>query len=765
MADASRPGADTASTTQGTGPKGSRARWWGAAGLAVLVAAAGAGFTLKDRFFEPEPLPRHPAQATVTVRPDQPLNTFPGVAALGAGIDGLEKGEIDKVWTQENLDLMKSAGFGPLSFRLRTELGIKAWHWHSEGTWSDPAKKQGYWTGNPTSGADPGVTYGYSLPRRGNTIDQAGNDGYSRLTDGDQSSYWKSNPYLDPHFTKKVDAAHPQWVVVAFNEPTAVDTLKIAWGAPFARTIKVQRWEGSDGALFPIGKDSGWRDVPTTDFTGTGGTQTARFAPSPITTEYVRILLSDPSGTAEPGSTDVRDSLGFAIRELQVGRTTGGSFVDAVTHKADNTQTRTYTSSTDPWHRETDLDGRQEHASFKRVFESGLTKDKPLMVPVPVLYGVPEDAGNLLRYLRQQGYPVTQIEMGEEPDGQHAEPEHYAALYEQVADSLKSVDDTIQMGGPGYQTVLPNWVHWPDASGNRSWTGRFVNALKASGRMDDFDFFSFEWYPFDDVCADPAKPIAQNPKLLEDIVAKQREAGLPQDMPMVITELGYSAFADQPEVELPGAILNAESSAKFLQLGGQHVYFYGLEPNWVFQEEEGKSCNTWGNLMLFQFFDDFRTRPIATYYGARMLTGSWVSGEDQHTLIASGTAPGELAQTTPARDGGDLASVVTSYAVERPDGRLSVMLFNKDPRRPVTVRLESDNGDGARVLRGELQVEQYSPQQYQWDPTPGKDSHGRPTRNDPPVQSMLPEAQGAIVTLPPYSINVVTATDDRAHSR
>lgn len=169
--------------------------------------------------------------------------------------------------------------------------------------------------------------------------------------------------------------------------------------------------------------------------------------------------------------------------------------------------------------------------------------------------------------------------------------------------------------------------------------------------------------------------------------------------------------------------------------------------------------------MLFQFFDDFRTRPIATYYGARMLTGSWVSGEDQHTLIASGTAPGELAQTTPARDGGDLASVVTSYAVERPDGRLSVMLFNKDPRRPVTVRLESDNGDGARVLRGELQVEQYSPQQYQWDPTPGKDSHGRPTRNDPPVQSMLPEAQGAIVTLPPYSINVVTATDDRAHSR
>ena len=92
------------------------------------------------------------------------------------------------------------------------------------------------------------------------------------------------------------------------------------------------------------------------------------------------------------------------------------------------------------------------------------------------------------------------------------------------------------------------------------------------------------------------------------------------------------------------------------------------------------------------------------------------------------------------------------------------MLFNKDPERSVTVRLESDPGDGPHVLHGDLQLEQYSGQQYAWDPTPGDDSHGRPSKNEPPAVSTLTEAQGAVVTLPPYSISVVTAADEASHT-
>ena len=67
-----------------------------------------------------------PADGTVTVDLSKPVNTFEGTQALGAGVDGLEKDEIDRVWTPDNIDAMRSAGYGPISFRLRTELGVKA---------------------------------------------------------------------------------------------------------------------------------------------------------------------------------------------------------------------------------------------------------------------------------------------------------------------------------------------------------------------------------------------------------------------------------------------------------------------------------------------------------------------------------------------------------------------------------------------------------------------------------------------------------------
>lgn len=696
----------------------------------------------------PAPGPVGTADAVVRIDKTTPVHEFDGGNALGAGIDGLEKGEIDRVWTPHHIDLMKSAGFGPISFRLRTELGVKAWHWHNEGTWSEGEKKQGYWVSKPTSGNDPGVSYGYDLPRRGNTIDQAKNSGYSRLTDGDLTTYWKSNPYLEPRFTKE-PGLDPQWVMFAFDKgAVSVDTLRIAWGNPYARSIRVQYWEGSSSPAYPVSDDTSWVDFPTSRFTGRGGVQTVRLAPTPMRVQYVRVELHDPSGTAIPGATDERDALGFAIRELSLG--TGGAsnpaaFKDKVVHRTDKAQTRMYASSTDPWHREQDLDGDYEHASFKRVFDSGLTKGKPLMVPVPVLYGVPEDAAALLRYLREQNYPVTQVEIGEEPDGQLAQPEHYAALYTQVADELRKVDPKISMGGPGYQTVLPDWLYAPNARGEKSYTGRFVSYLRARNRMADLGFFSFEWYPFDDVCADTAKPLLENPHLLEGLLKRQEAAGLPRDIPKVITELGYSSFAGQAEVELTGPIVNAEATAKFLQLRGQTVYFYGLEPNWVFQEDEGKPCNTWGNLMLLQFFNNFETRPVAAYYVHRMVNTAWVQpGDGKHTMYAA----------APVTRNAKSASV-TAYAVRRPDGTISVLLFNKHPKLATSVRLEQRDGRTSTPVTGALKVMQYSGQQYVWDPTPGKDSHGRPAKNDPPVNYDLPAAKGGVVGLPQTSVTVV----------
>ena len=90
------------------------------------------------------------------------------------------------------------------------------------------------------------------------------------------------------------------------------------------------------------------------------------------------------------------------------------------------------------------------------------------MVPVPALYGTPDDAAALATYLRARDFPARRVEVGEEPDGQLAQPEDYAALYLQMATAMKAVNPALEFGGPGYQTVTPDWFAWPDASGVRS---------------------------------------------------------------------------------------------------------------------------------------------------------------------------------------------------------------------------------------------------------------------------------------------------------
>lgn len=689
------------------------------------------------------PLPH--ADGIINIALDNPVNRFDGHRAMGAGVDGLEENEIDRVWTARNVEAMESAGFGPVSYRLRTELGVKAWHWNPQGTWSMPDQQQGYWTSSSEPAGDYGVSYGYRLPRRGNTIDQGKNNGHSRLNDADVATFWKSNPYLDSHYTGEPNGLHPQWIMVEFPQAVPVDTVRFDWGTPYATRFKVQYWTGQD-ARFPV-DDGTWRDFPQALHRGTGGTQTVRVASRPVGVQYLRIVLMEGSGTSPAGSRDIRDRLGVAVRELYVGQQ-AGSFIDHIRHRKSHRQTVMWTSSTDPWHRQEDIDKNYEHASFERLFASGITRGEPMMVPVPALYGTPEDAAALARYLGKLGHPVQRIEVGEEPDGQLAQPEHYGALYVQMAAAMKAVNPSLEFGGPGYQTTLPDWVHWPDSQGVRSWTGRFVSYLRNRGAMQDFDFFSFEWYPFDDVCADPAGTMPQNPGLLSQLLKRQHDAGLPAEIPKVITEYGYSSFVGEVELGLPGAIINAETAAMFLAMGGESSYFYGIEPNWVVQDEIGEKCDTWGNLMLFQFYDEWKIRPVAAFQSARMVNHHWLeAGTGSHTMYNT---------TSDVLDAKG-QSLVTAYTVRRPDGKLSVLLFNKHPERAITVRLMQDGGGSSKPLKGKLELDQYSAEQYEWNPTRGRGNRGYPDPNDPPASSTIGEDRHATITLPPYSISVAVA--------
>lgn len=663
-------------------------------------------------------------------------------------MDGLRQGDVAEVYTPANLTAMKSAGLGALTYRLRTELGVEAWHWNPQGAWSEAARTEGYWTSRGDSPIPLSVCYGYRLPRRGSTIDQANNDGYSRLDDGNRTTFWKSNPYLDRHFTGEDNAKHPQWVLIDLGQPQSVSAIQIAWAAPYATAYQVQYWDGGNGGEDTRSIDDTFGDGLWQTFSlgvvtrGRGGLVERRLCPSPRLVRFVRVWMTQSSGgQAETG--DVRDNLGYAIREVGLGTLDPrGRFRDLVRHLPNGKrQTPITVSSTDSWHRAVDKDVNVEQPGFDRVFHSGLTRGLPLLTPTGLLYDTPDNAAAELRFLRARGDLVTQMELGEEPDGQYAAPEDYGALYVQWADALHRVDPTINLGGPSFQTAIDGWLAWPDSQGNRSWLNRFLQYLQRRGKSADFAFFSLEWYPFDNVCGPPAPQLALEPRLLENALARLQHEGLSKRIPWLITEYGYSAFAGEAEMDWPAALLNAEVATQFLTLGGSTSYLYGYEPS--FPVREVSDCDTWGDLALLLSNDSHEIRkPLATYWAVRLLTQQWAQpGEQPHAVYrASSNLRNHLG-----------LPLVTAYAVHRPDGQWAVLLINKDPKQAhsVMVRfLQTANGRSAGFT-GSVDLYQYSKAQYVWH---SHKAQGFPSPDLPPAHQVV---SASTITLPSYSLSIL----------
>ena len=102
---------------------------------------------------------------------------------------------------------------------------------------------------------------------------------------------------------------------------------------------------------------------------------------------------------------------------------------------------------------------------FDLFFTSGYTNHLPAMIPIAMIYTTPEDSAAELAYIEKRGYPVSYVEMGEEPDGAYMMPEDYAALYVQWARALHKVDPKLKLGGPVFTGENEDIKVWPDAQG------------------------------------------------------------------------------------------------------------------------------------------------------------------------------------------------------------------------------------------------------------------------------------------------------------
>jgi hypothetical protein len=716
--------------------------WRFLAGMVVVLALTVTGGVAAGQTIHVDAAAGH---ATNTIVPTQ---------ALGAGVDRLPYGASDKLLTEENLDKVLSAGWQTVTYRQNTELHMEAWHWNPEGKWSDPTGSgRGYFVGSAEPGSAPiRHSYGYPLPHRGVTRDDGTDtEGYSRLTDGDVSSYWKSNPYLTQTYTGESDALHPQWVFLDLANALPVSAIRIAWAEPYAVNYEVQYWTGED----PIKKPTlgVWVTFPGGAVReGKGGVVTLSLADQPIAVQWVRILMTQSSNTCDThGSADKRNCVGYAMRELYLGTTTAdGKFHDVIRHTADQDQTATYCSSVDPWHTPEDLDERAgEQLGLDYFFTSGVTRKLPAMIPIAMIYNTPEDAAAELAYVEKQGYPVSYVEMGEEPDGHYTPPEDDAALYIQFAAALHRVDPKLKLGGPVFTGQNKDIETWADAAGRTSWTRRFVDYLKAHGKLDELAFFPYEHYPIE-----PGKiawsSLYDEPYLVTHIIDVWRQDGVPANVPQMITESNISWVDSEAFVDVWGALWLADYVGAYLSGGGKAVYYFHYLPLGIGRGHNG-SQGTFG-----MFSADRETRkiiqPLSQYFASQLINLEWVQpGNGEHKLFAA---------TSDVTDGAG-HTLVTAYAALRPDGQWSLMVVNKDQENAHDVKIAFDGmkagaSNGAAApdagFVGAVDVATFGAAQYQWHSAP---TGGHADPDGPAAHSTVNANAATKFTLPAASVTVL----------
>jgi hypothetical protein len=658
--------------------------------LAVLISA---GFCLAQ---------------TIDVDMTRETNRFVPNQTLGAGIDRIAVEAIDKDFVPATLQRIFEAGWQPVTFRQNTELFVQAWHWNPNGKWSDPSGK-GYFVGSPQPTEMLRYSYGYDLPHRGFTRnDGTDNAGFSRLSDGDLNTYWKSNPYLTQRFTGESDSLHPQWIMLDLSQVQLIDTIRIAWTDPFATEFLVQYWTGGDDPVHAPTRGV-WQTFPFGTFKGAkGGTETLGLSAAPLPIRFARIWMTASSNTCDPhGSGDPRNCVGYAIRELYMGNTTpDGEFHDITRHTADQEQTTTYCSSVDPWHEPSDMGStKQAQVGFDWFYTSGVTRGLPAVMPVAVMYDNPDNAAAEVAYLEKRGYPVSYLEIGEEADGQYAMPEDYAALYVQWATAIHRVDPSLKLGGPSFQGVNRDIEIWPDENGNVSWTARFLNYLKSHNRLKDLAFFSFEHYPYDP-CRIPWGSLYDEPELVNHIMQVWREDGLPDDIPMMITESNLSSASSETSMDIFSGLWLADYVGSFLNSGGKGLYFFHYLP---LQMEHG--CNdSPGTFGMFTVDANYQIQqPLAQFFASQMINGEWIK------------TPRAEYEVFPAKsDVSDGAGhlLLTAYALKAPDNEWSVMIVNRDQFTAHRVGVEFHDHARRREssFTGPVVVSTFGREQYEWHP-------------------------------------------------
>jgi hypothetical protein len=286
---------------------------------------------------------------------------------------------------------------------------------------------------------------------------------------------------------------------------------------------------------------------------------------------------------------------------------------------------------------------------------------------------------------------------------------------------------------------------WPDAQGRISWMGRFIDYLKAHGRISDLAFVSFEHYPFE-ACTITWKTLYTEPRLMKHILEVWRDDGVPREVPLMVTENHLASELTGPMTTIFAALWLADNVGSFFEGGGAAFYHSPIQPQGI-----QKTCLGWASWSNFVADEGYSDQGYdikgytSPYFAAHMINLEWVQHRSGvHHMFPSSTDIKDAAGNV----------LVTSYAVYRPDGNWSIMLVNRDESNAHTVRVQFDDSKSKQSISfsNPVTLVTFGSEQYVWI-NDGPDSHADP--DHAPIASTLAASPQTVFTLPKASITVL----------
>ncbi len=211
---------------------------------------------------------------------------------------------------------------------------------------------------------------------------------------------------------------------------------------------------------------------------------------------------------------------------------------------------------------------------------------------------------------------------------------------------------------------------------------------------------------------------------------------MPKSVPLMVTESSVAAGLTGPMSQIFGGLWLAESIGAFFEGGGAAYYHSPIQP-----QPTQKTCQGYASWSNFEADRDYNISGYtAFYWAAHMINLEWAAHHSGvHRMFPS---------TADVKDGQG-NSLVSSYALRRPDGNWSLMLVNRDQANAHTVRVTFHDAESRKsgAFAGRVAWVTFGSEQYVWkeDATgahadPDGPPLGRDVAGGPQATYMLPKA-------------------------